>query len=885
MSIPAFVFDGAPQQPGADTAVLEALRRAAQPHPGHYDELRDADGRLRAPWAAFLAQLGDGGLSSLDRREALLERQIHEDGVTYNVYSDPGGEPRTWPLELLPMLIEPQDWRQIEAGVQQRAALLNAMLADIYGPQRLLADGLLPPALVQGHPGYLRSLHGHLPPGGIFLHIVAFELARGPDGRFWLMDPRTQAPSGLGYTLENRMIISRLFPQAFRELNVQHLASGYRRLLDTLQALAAPAAGSGPPRLALLTPGPYNETYFEHAYLARYLGLPLVEGGDLTVRGEHVFLKTVNGLEPVHGLLRRLDDDFCDPLELRPDSALGVPGLMQAVRAGHVVMANALGTGFLESPALQGFLPGVAQAWLGQSLLLPSLPTWWCGEPAAWKSVAGELAGKVVAPTYPPQSADRDVRQHFDPTLLTADEEALQAWKDRIEHDPAAYTLRTPMAHSQTPTWAAGGLQPRGVTVRVYAISDGRGGWQVLPGGMARTATAHAAVPIQHGGTSIDTWVLTDGPVDTFSMLPSPLRVEDLVRQQRLVSSRTAENLFWMGRYTERTENLLRLARVLFSVLSEDDEEASPQVLDALSGLAYESGLVSARVPNLGQSTRVFERAVIDALPHAWEATSVAFNLRALAQAAGALRDRLSPEHWRLIRDMGEHFGLRMQPGLAPLSAGEVLPALDWLGTQLAAVTGAQLDRMTRDVGWRMLAVGRYVERLVAHAHILRLFFEHQAAAHPQGFDVLLALFDSTITFRSRFQRRLELPALIDLLVMDETNPRALGCVLRRLRIELGKLPEAPQAGTLETLLALLPAQGVGASLAELCDPLWQAAATDDPADRDAAGPLSADSLFTAHPIPALAQRLSTAAAHLSDQIGWRYFAHAGLHDRLLAAS
>lgn len=884
MSSPALVFD-ASQDPQGDGVADEVLKSAPSAAEGHYDELRDAQGRMREPWQRFFGQIGPAGLGDLDRREALLARQIHEDGVTYNVYSDPGGTARSWPLEVLPMLIEPQDWRQIEAGVQQRAQLLNSVMADIYGPQQLLKDSLLPPSLVLGHPGYVRSLHGHQPTGDVFLHIVAFDLARGPDGRFWVMDQRTQSPSGLGYALENRMITSRLFPQAFRELNVQHLASGYRRLLDTLHVLATPAAGGELPRLALLTPGPYNETYFEHAYLARYLGLPLVEGGDLTVRDDRLYLKTVHGLERVHGLLRRLDDDYCDPLELRSDSALGVPGLLQAVRAGNVVMANALGTGFLESPAVQGFLPGIAQAWLGQDLLLPSLPTWWCGEAAAWEAVAADLEGKVVAPTFPATPGlddDRNMRAPFEPALLGGDEESLLAWRVRIHRDPDNYTIRTPLAHSQSPTWSGGEFQERNVTVRVYAISDGHGGWQVLPGGMARTASAHAALSIQQGGASLDAWVLTDGAVDTFSMLPSPLCVEDLARQQRPVSSRTAENLFWMGRYTERTENLSRLARVLFSVLGEDDEEASPPVLEALSELAYRTGLVSSKVPSLGQSVRVFERAVVEALPKASDASSVAYNLRALSFSAGSLRDRLSPDHWRLIRDMGEQFSLRMQPGFTPLTAAEALPALDWLDVQLSAVTGAQFDRMTRDAGWRMLAVGRYVERLQAYANILRIFFERQAASHPQGFDVLLALFDSTITFRSRFQRRLELPALLDLLVMDEANPRALGCVLRRLRIELRKLPQIDGAAgstadggeTLESLLALLPIEGVGRSLAELCDPLWSSGAEDEAA-----------SAADGHPVPRLAEHLADAAAALSDRIGWHYFAHAGVRDRLLAAS
>ncbi len=312
---------------------------------------------------------------------------------------------RPWSLEALPLIVTAQDWAQIERGAIQRARLLGRILADVYGPQRLLQEALLPPALVFRHSGYLRALHGVTPVGGMHLHIVAFDLARGPEGRWWVISQRTQSPSGLGYVLHNRLIVSRLFPDAFRMLGVQHIASGYRRLLDTVQQQAGEVAarlGDGAtPRIALLTPGPYSETYFEHAYLARDLGLSLVEGADLTVRGERLFLRTVEGLQPVHALLRRLDDDYCDPLELRPDSALGVPGLVQVLRARNLVLANALGSGFLESSAVQGFLPAMAQTLLGEELGLPSLPTWWCGEAASWAAVRDELAGHVLRPAFP----------------------------------------------------------------------------------------------------------------------------------------------------------------------------------------------------------------------------------------------------------------------------------------------------------------------------------------------------------------------------------------------------------------------------------------------------------------------------------------------------
>ncbi len=879
--------------PADSPSVAAEMQRQARPvEPGHYDELRDEQGQLRPAWQAFAEHLG-APLSDLTRRQSLLAHQIQEDGITYNVYNAQGGPSRPWSLEALPLILSAADWQSLERGVAQRASLLNRVLDDVYGEQTVLRGGLLPSALVLGHPSYLRGLQGVKPVGGVYLHVVAFDLVRGPDGAWWVVSQRTQAPSGLGYVMQNRLIVSRLFPEAYRAMNVQHLASGYRRLLDTMTELASLCAGGETPRLALLTPGPYNETYFEHAYLARYLGLPLVEGGDLVVRDEGLFLKTVQGLEPIHGLLRRLDDDFCDPLELRSDSTLGIPGLMQAVRAGKVALANALGTGFLESPAVHGFLPALSRKLLGEELVLPSLPTWWCGESAAWQDVRDDLTERVIRPSYPHAGTpgfggSSTVRQSFDAVIgrvLTP--AALKAWRERIDHDPAAYTVQRFEPYPQAPVWSGGALSMRGASLRVYALSDGQGGWQVLPGGMTRIATRDAGpVSMQLGGSSLDTWVLTEEPVDTFSMLPSSIKLDELMQRQRPVASRTGENLFWMGRYTERTEQQLRLLQTSVSLQSGDDEMQA-SVSRALSDLAETNGLVPPGTPSLIKSPRVFERAALDALMDvsaSQGAYSLGFNLGALARSAQSLRERLSPEHARLLRALGSDFQHRLTQAAMPpdelahehvdergeqpartapptrlRSLTQAQDAFEHLGMQLAAVTGAQTDRMTRDPGWRLLTVGRLIERLTGYAGMLKAFWENEALTHPQGFDLVLDLFDSTITFRARFQRRLEVPALLALLVMDETNPRALACVLRRLRTELIKLPA--RGGSHADMLALLPHEGVGVSLADLCAP-----------DKGHEAVL------------ALLNRLIDAGWRLSDEVGRRYFAHAEPTDSMVSA-
>ena len=846
----------------AGTAAHTLLSHALPAEAGVWDELRAGSGALRSAWQRFAQALplpsaqpqsqqhpatAIDMAGDLNRRLGQVAQRIKLDGVTHNVFREgaqTGNASRPWSLELLPQLIEPADWAAIEAGVTQRAELLEQVLADLYGPQTLLHQGLLPPALLLRHPGWLRPMIGAQPAGGQRLLIVAFDLARGPDGRWWLVSQRTQGPSGLGYVLHNRLVIARQFPDAFRELRVQRIASSYRRLLDALEQRAATVAGGHTPRVVLLTPGPYSETYFEHAYLARYLGLPLVEGGDLTVRGEGLFLKTVEGLEPVHGVLRRLDDDWCDPLELRPDSTLGVPGLLQAARNGRVVMANALGSAFLESPAIQGFLPGIAQRLMNQTLTLPALPTWWCGEAASWQNVRGQLDDKVLRSTFPRDG--RTTRIH-DPRHA---DDPHRNQRAAVHEDPDAWTAQSRLRLARAPIWGGGAVAPRPALVRVYAIAEGNGRWHVLPGGMTRVAQREdASVSMQRGGTSLDTWVMTEGAVDSFSMLPKRLQVDDILARHRPVSSRTGENLFWLGRYTERTEQMVRLARATLALIDVDSETPLP-VLQAMSVLAVDTGLAPRGVPTLQKSARLFERAVLAALSDVKRSASIAYNLSALERCAAGLRERLSTEQWGLVRSMGENFAQALDAPEGELPAlAQVLPALDRLALQLAAVTGTQTDRMTRDHGWRLLTVGRLLERLQGVALRLEVFVQSQALATVPGTELLLDLFDSLITFRARYQRHEDLLALTDLLVLDSANPRAFAGVLRRLRTELSKLPG--DADSLRPFLALLPEQGAGLTLESLRD---------------------ADDADLSQRLESLAADLGAAAAALAERIGERYF-------------
>ncbi|NWA00495.1 circularly permuted type 2 ATP-grasp protein [Pseudomonas gingeri] len=742
--------------------------------PGTYHELLDDSGAVRAHWQPLFDQLQRSTPAQLAQRQALLARQIQENGVTYNVYADPKGADRPWELDLLPHIIPADEWQQVAAGIAQRARLLNAVLADLYGPQTLIRDGLLPAELVFGHNNFLWPCQGIRPPDGAFLHLFAVDLARTPDGRWWVTADRTQAPSGAGYALENRTIVSRAFPDLYRDLRVHHLAGFFRTLQETLVRQAPSDAEA--PLVVLLTPGRFNESYFEHLYLARQLGYPLVEGGDLTVRDATVYLKTLSGLQRVHAIMRRLDDDFCDPLELRTDSALGVPGLLEAVRQGRVLVANALGSGVLESPGLLGFLPKINQHLFGEELLLPSIATWWCGEAPVLAQALEKLPELLIKPAFPSQS--------FVPVFgRDLDETQRQALAERMRARPYAYVAQELAQLSHAPIWQEqdGSLQPRAIGMRVYAVAS-TDGYRVLPGGLTRVAAEADAevVSMQRGGASKDTWVLSERmPSGEQWRAQRSLGVHDLVRRDPYLPSRVVENLFWFGRYCERCDDSARLLRIMLARYVDGDD---PQALQA----AVDLGESLMLLPDEGELP---ERLLAALLGDDWH-FSLRANLQRLQWAASQVRGKLSRENWQaLVELQREALSLETE---AP-DFGELLDFLNRLVMSLAALSGFALDDMTRDEGWRFLMIGRRIERLQFLSSSLAAFLRGIAVFDQAGLEWLLELGNSSITYRSRYLAVPQLIPVLDLLLLDEQNPHAVlfqlklvSRTLRRLNDDFG---------------------------------------------------------------------------------------------------
>jgi uncharacterized circularly permuted ATP-grasp superfamily protein/uncharacterized alpha-E superfamily protein len=748
-----------------------------------WDEMRASDGAIRAPWRVLDGALRSFGPGEMWRRWEQARQIIRQHGVTFNVYGDPRGLERPWPLDPVPVVLAHQEFAALAIGLEQRALLLDRLIADLYGARRVIGEGLLPPEVIFGHPGLLRACAGLAPPGGRFLHLYAADLARTPDGTLCVLSDRTQAPAGAGYALENRIVLGRVLPEAFRDSNAQRLALFFRAMRETLASLAP--QGRENPRIVLLTAGPHNATYFEQAFLAQYLGYPLVEGGDLAVRDGRVYLKTLGGLHPVDVIVRRLRDDYCDPLELRPDSLLGVPGLMQAARDGTVAIANAIGTGVAQTPALIPFLPGICRALLGEELRLPSVDTWWCGQPDALDHVIDNLDDMVVKPAYPMGPTE----PIFGGRLDAAARDILVG---NLRASPARFVAQRHASPSMVPVIEGDELNSRPVVLRSFVVAGGPAGSHTMPGALALVGGANDAdISIARGARSKDTWVLSDGPVSEFSLLRPPVEPIELTRGGGDLPSRVADNFFWLGRYAERAEAIARLGRIICLRLAEPSGPMSigRRMLPLIGALRAQTLVASgSELPSENARLEAPERVVRDALFSFSHPGTLGATARALDRVARSIRDRLSTDTWTIVSTLAHELG---DAERADDQRAVVLGArLDRVVMALAGLSGLTSESMTREAPWRFLDLGRRLERALNTALVIeRTLAEVESEDEVTVLEALLDAADSAMTYRRRYRATLQVAPVVDLLVADERNPRSIVFQLVALAEHVSSLP------------------------------------------------------------------------------------------------
>ncbi|MDB6031212.1 MAG: hypothetical protein JWM16_1550 [Verrucomicrobiales bacterium] len=818
----------------------EDLFTSYQPAEGVYDEMAAAAGELRPHWARFAQMASRLGLVELASRSEEARRNLRENGVTYNVYGDPQGMDRPWAFDLIPLLISASEWKGIEAGLIQRATLLNKVLADLYGPRTLLQEAGFPPSLLYGNPGFLRPCHGVKVPNDTYLHLLAVDLARAADGKWWVLSDRTQAPSGAGYALENRIIASRRLPGKFRDCQVQRLAPFFHIFRENLLRLAPP--GRTHPRVVLLTPGPHNETYFEHAYLARYLGFQLVEGSDLTVYDRKVYIKTLEGLQRVDVIVRRLDDSFCDPLELRSDSFLGILGLVEAVRNQTVTIANALGSGLIETPAMIGFLPGLCKLLLEEELLMPSVATWWCGQSKPLQYVIDHFDSLVIKGAF----SGRSRPPAFGHSMTASQKQQLI---EQMRATPHEYVGQEMLSLSTTPTLTAEGLEPRPMVLRTYIAACGNS-YVVFPGGLTRISSAvdKSVVSMQSGGGSKDTWVLSDKPVPPMSLLAPAGQIIRVGRSAAEIPSRVADNFFWLGRYAERLEMTVRTIRTFVERWTDEAAQDTMVVVGPLLELMVHLRMVEDVAP---MPSKTLEIELSDLVFNSQRPFGITETLHRLRGTVWTVRDRLSVDTWRIFNQLTGD----MEGADGASTFPEIQGLLDRMIIDLAAFSGMEMENMTRGHGWRFLEIGRRLERGTQLVAIVQAALKVNAKG-AFLLEPLLEIADSSMTYRRRYFSGAQPAPVLDLLLADEGNPRALAFQVAMLLEHLKALPVVPDrpfpeepARRLESLLSSLRQ----ANFVELTD-----AAADD----------------KANPLAVLLTDALEALPSLSDAITQVYFTH-----------
>lgn len=751
--------------------------RLSYPHlVGLNDEVYTAEGDVRQHWEYVLESMTSLGRNELTQRQLKAQRILRDDGAAYTPVDQPANI-NVWELDPVPMLFESDEWNRVESGLIERAELLDLILKDLYGEQSLIRHGFLPPELVYGQAGFLRACHDVKVPGKKQLIFHSSDMIRRSDGEICILTDRTQVPRGIGYVLENRTVMSRVFPSLYRDSQVHRLALFFHSIRKKLHELS-PRAAHGEPSVVLLTPGAYSKSYFEHIYLANYLGFPLVQGGDLTVRGGRVWMKSVEGLNPVDVIFRFVDDAFCDPVELRNDSHLGVPGLLEAMRNGNVVVVNPPGAAVLENPVLHKYLPRISEFFFGHPLKLNSVNAYWCGDAADLEFVMTHF-DQLVLKTISPNVNEKSV------FLSELSETDRDAWRAQVLKRPRHFVAQDFLEPSQSPTWVSGELQPRRILMRAFSVASEQS-FNVMPGSLARIAHSRRSLRVGHGTGSVskDTWVLASEPEKQFTLQnDAAQRVLDQAFIPTNLPSRVVENLFWMGRYAERSECSARLLRTVFLQLNSTlhlPDDARRLLLETVTDLTLtEPGF---RGEDAAELIRNPDRELLSMILDGKRVGTLRHSLHAMLSSAEEVKEQLSADAQRIVNDIRDEMGNQDRAlALGLNSAPE--ETLDQLVTELLAFAGQAHEGMFRGTGWNFLEMGRQLEKVCQSAALIRAMLVPALQGRSQeiALETLLLVTEALIPYRRRYQASLDIGNGLQLMLMDRKNPRSLLFLMTKL--------------------------------------------------------------------------------------------------------
>jgi len=750
-----------------------------------YNELLDKNGNIHNHWKEFFEAYKDLGNKEFTNRNQYLQKLLRENGVTYNVYGDPSGQSRIWHLDPIPFLISQNEWQRVESGLKQRAHLLDLIFKDIYGENKLIKNGLLPAELIYNHAGYLRECAGIPFKNKHGLILYSADVARSPDGNIWVLNDRTQAPSGSGYSQENRTAMSQIFPEFFNKVKIKRLSSYFTTLRNTLNSIAPPSTKH--PRVVLLTPGPRNETYFEHSYLSSHLGISLVQGQDLMVKDNFVWIRTIEGLEKVDVIIRRVDDIYCDPLELKEDSQLGIPGLLQVIRAGNVSLANPLGCSILENPGLLPFLQNISHYFTGEDLILPTLASWWCGQPRELKYVLDNLSSLVIRRIY----RDTATSSSIDASSLSS--AGLKELKEQIKMKPYLYIGQEKILFSSVPSYVNGTIEPRNVMFRSFLVSN-NGTYEAMPGGLTRISSDVRSFIIsnQAGGLSKDTWIISDP--DKPEEPVKEILTENRHQHIDALPSRTAENLFWVGRYADRILANARYIRAVIQYInskggiSTDQDKYTEAIL--LKGLTH----YTCTYPGFTSEQTLLApwNELFDLFLNEERIGGLKYNVSMILRSADAVRDYWSADTWRILKSLEESW--ENQETL--MNRHKLISSMDNIITSMIAFIGLNRESISREYGWLLLDSGRKIEQCLLLITMLRslLVQDHGASSQYDLMETFLSSNESLVNYRYTYKTHIQLPVVLDLMLFNPHNPHSLIYLLENLKVHLNELPQRDSA-------------------------------------------------------------------------------------------
>jgi len=763
-----------------------------------YDEVLDQNGEIKPYWKGLFDTLESIGIDELELRNQEIIKKLKENGVTYNVYDSNQESNRAWKLDPIPFLIHESEWKTIEKGLKQRAHLLDLILKDLYGPQTLIKNAIIPAELVFDNAGFLLPCFDIIQKNDKQLLNYAVDLARGPDGKMWLLDNRTQAPSGAGYTLENRIVMSKVFPELNEKTYRKRLSPYFNQLQQTVDSLENNSNEN--PNVVFLTPGPGNETYFEHVYLSSYLGYTLVQGNDLVVRDGFVWLKSIDQLERVDVIIKRLDDEWCDPLELRRDSLLGIAGLLQVARLGNVTVLNPPGTSILENYGLMAFMQNACKFLLKESLLINSIATWWCGQTKELDYVLANLPKLIIKKTNRKQG----FRSIYGRLL---NKEELENLKNLIHKNPKDYVAQEEVSLSTTPAFVNGAIEPRYAAIRAFLIAQDND-YKVMQGGLTRSSAVRDKFEIsnQLGGISKDTWIITDTPTEYHEKTVERKNTNNQLNNS--LTSRNAENLFWLGRLCERTMTLRSFLKIILNRLNENvikHGNKQPEFLIVLlKSLTHLTQTYPGFVGKEVKDGEVFDNDAIFVNPitellllinDSKKAGSIVYNVQSLLNTINQVSEKWNNDTRQIINLLEDiHFTLKKTNNI-----NHVNHALDKLHIRLFSFYGNIYETLPRDNGFYLMEAGKNVERILSLISVFRTAFNYKKAEEDEAvlMEAILEYHHLLAQYRNIYKSHLSLKAVINMVFLEKNLTYTLSFLLNTLTHYLSKLPKTNEPNRL----------------------------------------------------------------------------------------